>query len=195
VPKIKAANIVEHAAQQQAAVFEAAVRLFLERGYDQVSMGDIAGEVGLARNSLYRYFPDKAHMLAQWARSQMPAREHQTAELLSAPGTPRERLHAWALSQMDFALRPEHAMIVALGKVSAGLNPKLRAEIGDYHRRMGQPLYQVLAEAGVEDAGTQRVVADLINGLVLAGAQLEARGQSDLVRQRVLLGVDGLLGS
>lgn len=194
MPKIKAANIAEHAAQQQAAVFEAAVRLFLERGYDQVSMGDIASEVGLARNSLYRYFPDKAHMLAQWAKAQMPTRERETAELLSALGTPRERLHAWALSQMDFALRPEHAMIVALGKVSAGLSPRLRAEIGDYHRRMGQPLYQVLAEAGVEDAGTQRIVADLINGLVLAGAQLEARGHSDLVRQRVLLGVDGLLG-
>ena len=52
MPRIKADTIADHVAQQRAAVLDAAVRLFTERGYAEVSLGDVAAEVGLARNSL-----------------------------------------------------------------------------------------------------------------------------------------------
>ena len=72
MPRIAADNIAEHVANQQAAVLDAAVRLFTASGYHDVSLGDIASEVGLARNSLYRYFPDKAHLLLAWFRVVVP---------------------------------------------------------------------------------------------------------------------------
>ncbi len=50
MPRIKADNIAEHVAQQRAAVLDAAVRLFVERGFSEVGLADIAAEVGLARN-------------------------------------------------------------------------------------------------------------------------------------------------
>ena len=45
-----------------------------------MSMGEIAAEVGLARNSLYRYFPDKAHILLEWFRDELPRQAARSAE-------------------------------------------------------------------------------------------------------------------
>src|SRR5690606_10118161 len=72
VPRISAESVAAHVARQEAAVLDAAVRLFSERGYSEVTIGDIAAEVGLARNSLYRYFPDKDHILLAWFRRELP---------------------------------------------------------------------------------------------------------------------------
>lgn len=40
-----------------------ATRLFVERGIDQVSLGEIAAEVGCSAPALYRYFPNKEALL------------------------------------------------------------------------------------------------------------------------------------
>ncbi len=40
-----------------------AIGLFAERGYDAVSMADIAEAAGVGRRSLFRYFPSKADLV------------------------------------------------------------------------------------------------------------------------------------
>lgn len=41
----------------------AALDLFAERGYDQVTVTDIAARAGITRRSYFRYFPDKREVL------------------------------------------------------------------------------------------------------------------------------------
>jgi AcrR family transcriptional regulator len=50
--------------RSDAAILEAAARLFLERGYDAVSMDDIGGAAGLARQTVYNRFRDKEDVFA-----------------------------------------------------------------------------------------------------------------------------------
>ncbi|MFI6423451.1 TetR family transcriptional regulator [Promicromonospora sp. NPDC050880] len=42
---------------------EAALDLYLERGYDTVTVSDIAERAGLTRRTYFRYFPDKREVL------------------------------------------------------------------------------------------------------------------------------------
>jgi AcrR family transcriptional regulator len=44
-------------------IFRAALRLFAEKGYEGVSMRDIAAEVGIKASSIYNHFPGKAAIL------------------------------------------------------------------------------------------------------------------------------------
>jgi len=63
VPRIAAANIEEHIRIQEQRVLDAAHDLFTTCGYRGTDMADIAKSMGLARNSLYRYYSSKDHIL------------------------------------------------------------------------------------------------------------------------------------
>jgi AcrR family transcriptional regulator len=49
-------------------VFDAAVALFVERGFDATSMDDIARCSGYARSTVFKHFPRKVLFLEEWMR-------------------------------------------------------------------------------------------------------------------------------
>ncbi|MDL5159749.1 TetR/AcrR family transcriptional regulator [Actinomycetospora termitidis] len=49
-------------------VYAAAIALFVERGFDETSMDDIAARAGLARTTVFNHFSRKALFLEEWAR-------------------------------------------------------------------------------------------------------------------------------
>ena len=187
MPRISADSIAEHVARQQAAVFEAAIGLFVEHGYEAVSLNDIAAEVGLARSSLYRYFPDKAHILLKWLRQELPEQVRLAHLVLTGDGPPAARLQRWADAQMDYARRPEHGLVAALADLAPQLDDGARAELADSHRQLGEPLLRVLAEAGVPP-DEQPAAGELLSGLVLLAARVEGRHPDDPMPRRVVAG-------
>lgn len=197
MPRITADSIAEHVARQEAAVFDAAVGLFTERGYASVSFADIAAEVGLARTSLYRYFPGKVHILGRWLQRELAAELERSQRVLAGGGTPRERIRRWATDRLDYARRPEHALIASLPDVVGDLDEHTRAALADSHRRQLEPLFEALVDAGLTDDAARATAADLINGLVLAAARREARLGSDdeITRGQLAAAIDGLLAA
>ena len=185
MPRISAASVAEHVARQEQAVFDAAISLFTERGYGAVTLADIAAEVGLARNSLYRYFPDKAAILLRWYRAELPAQAARSAELLSGSERPAARLLRWAEAQIDYARRPEHALIAAMAEAAPDLDPDARAELAESHHQLLAPVTETLAATGLEgdelDSATE-----LLWGLVLAQAARELRVGDDPAGRRHL---------
>jgi AcrR family transcriptional regulator len=193
VPRITAASVAEHVAQQRAAVFDAAIGLFVAEGYANVSMGEIAAQVGLARNSLYRYFPDKAHILLEWFRDELPLQAARSAELLRGDDAPTERITRWATDQLDYAHRPEHELLAGLPELLAGADAETRAELAEAHREMLAPLDEALLDAGITEAHDREVVAELIGGLVLAAGRCEPDGPDPRARTRMTAAIEGLV--
>lgn len=166
-------------------MFDAALRLFVERGYAGVSLGDIAAEVGLARNSLYRYFPTKASILMRWYASEMPAQIQRSADLLDGDGTPADRINRWATTQIDYAHRPEHRLIAALGEAAGDLSPDARNELTVSHQQLMAPFHAALTEAGLTGAELT-ATADLIWNAVLTQARRELANGDDPAGRAVL---------
>lgn len=50
------------------ALFEAAVALFVERGYDETTMDEIAERAMVSRATAFNYFPRKEDLLTEWAQ-------------------------------------------------------------------------------------------------------------------------------
>jgi AcrR family transcriptional regulator len=190
VPRITADTVAEHIAQQEAAVIAAASRLFAERGVSQVSLATIASEVGLARNSLYRYFPDKGHILAAWFRAEL-APLQEVSDAIAAQDRPAdERLDAWLGLHLDYLTAPEHQAMMSAATELSNLTDDVRADIAEGHRDLYATLGVIVGElvATAEPPRDARVVTMLVTGLLRSAADLVVAGGADraLVRAELL---------
>mgnify|MGYP001264486173 CR=1 FL=1 len=180
MPRITADNIAEHVAKQRAAVLDAAVQLFTADGYHDVSLGDIAAEVGLARNSLYRYFPDKAHLLLEWYRQTIPDTIATWRAAIDAgdDGDSAQRLQRWARSYLEWANSPEHRLVAPLTDALDSFDDETRAEVAALHRSMMEVVADVLRDAHIDEQQIPGTL-DLLTGLVLGAARAEASSDPD----------------
>jgi AcrR family transcriptional regulator len=89
---------------RRAQLLAAAARLFQARGYHNVSLEDIAGEVGLTGPAVYRHFSNKNDLLAQLLVEQIAAVVEVAERAADGEGTPQDRL-ATFLSEMAALVR------------------------------------------------------------------------------------------
>lgn len=194
MPRITADNIIEHVAQQRAAVLDAAVRLFTTHGYTEVSLADIAAEVGLARSSVYRYVPDKLHLLVEWYRDTVPRTIDEWEEAVAGDDPPAERIKRWAGCYLAWAASPEHQLVAPLTDSLGQLDDSTRGEVADLHRSMMAVVARVVADAAIPDEQVS-VVVDLLAGVTLGAARAEAQHDElgEAVRRRLDAAIDAIL--
>ncbi len=169
MPKITAASIAEHVRIQENRILDAALSLFTAHGYRDTDMADIARSMGLARNSLYRYYDSKDHILIAVVQRGMAPFFAQLAEFEKTIADPIERIDAWIGLQMKIAADPCHAMIRMLGKIPPNLTG-LREEISALHeppRRVLHNAVDLLLQGSGRDS---RLVTVMISSMVQSAA-------------------------
>ena len=123
---------------KQARVIAAARRLFLERGYVGTSMDAVALQAGIAKQTLYAYYPSKAELFAAVLRDLTVERSGQPVQLPPELATPRDR------ATLRRALRHRVARVaaamfqpefVALLRVLVAEVPRA-PDLGDLFRRV-----------------------------------------------------------
>lgn len=182
MPKIAADTVAEHIAQQEAAVIAAATRLFAERGVSQVSLATIASEVGLARNSLYRYFPDKGHILAAWFRTELAPLQDASTAIATDERPADQRLDAWLRLHLDYLTAPEHQAMMTAATEMASVTDDVRADIAAGHRDLYATLGLIVADllTAADPPRDSRVVTMLVTGLLRSAADLVVANGADL---------------
>lgn len=181
MPRISAPTIDEHVARQEAAVVSAATRLFAERGFAGVTMSDIASEVGLARTSLYRYFPDKDHILVVWLRREIDSLVERSTKIARSRRASAARLQRWLSLQLDYLQDPEHQLFARIASTVGTLSPEVAAAIGEQHQRLYQTVEPIIEDALAESGQRSRdpvMVSRLVIGLLAAASQEISRGAS-----------------
>ncbi len=174
MPRIAADSVAEHVARQEAAVVDAAARLFAERGVAAVSLADVAAEVGLARNSLYRYVPDKAHLLAIWFRRELEPLQAASEEIARRPTTAADRLDAWLALHLGYLTAPEHQAMMTAALDPSALSDDVRDDLATGHRDLYATLAAILAELAPER--DSRVLTMLVVGLLRSATDLVVGG-------------------
>ena len=177
MPKIAAENIEEHIRRQTERILDASAELFTQNGYRATDLRKIAASAGLARNSLYRYFASKDHILVGVLQREMAQFIDQIAALVDTYPDPAERIDAWLDLQMELAMGPCHAMIRMLGDMNDA-SDDLRQEIRALHVPPRMALEKAVSELLADCDRDPKVVSAMIASMVLSAGGI-AMGATD----------------
>lgn len=126
--------------ETRAALEEAALRLFAERGYEQTTVEDIADAADVAVRTFFRYFSSKQHVLFGDVALDIAQRLRQALHRRPVDEPPAAAIRV-ALDQLDVEDPERHRQIVARVQLVRQL-PEL---LPSYHM-VFQNLHDVIAE-------------------------------------------------
>jgi AcrR family transcriptional regulator len=89
--------------QTRTAIFETALELFRDRGFDNTTMQDIADAAGIAKSAAYYYFPSKEAIVTAYYDAIQTEQERRCAEVFANTTDLRIRLEAALMTKFDLA--------------------------------------------------------------------------------------------
>ncbi len=176
MPKIAAANIEEHIRNQEKRILDAARDLFTTNGYGDTDMADIAESMGLARNSLYRYYSSKDHILVAVVRRDMAPFFDQLIELENLFADPIERINAWIGLQIELATGPCHAMSRMIGDIPLN-SRELRKEMSALHEPPVSVLRNAVEQVLTGSGRDVQLVTVMISSMVQSAAGIAIKAE------------------
>lgn len=190
VPRIDAPTVAEHHAQRRAALVAAALDLLATDGPAGVQPAGVAARAGLARSSVYQYYPSTGALLGAAVEEMFRRALADVEERTAGAGGAHERVAAYVDAGLDAALAG-HLPLPSFAGLA--LPEDCQARVVALHVALMAPLVGALEDAGVGDAAG---VAGLVNGVLGAGAAQIARGEDPAaVRARVRAFVAAAVGS
>ena len=194
MPRIAAANIEEHIRQQTGRILDAASELFSKSGYRGTDIGDIASAMGLARNSLYRYYSSKDHILVAVMQRDMVPFIDRIEALEQVHANPQSRIKAWLDLQMELATGPCHSTMKMLGDMRES-SKELRREIGALHEPPRRVLETAVAELLQGTGRDPKLISSMIASMVQSAGIMAIESKDvDGVRCELARSVLSVLG-
>jgi AcrR family transcriptional regulator len=195
MPRIEAESIEAHVEAQTRRILDAAMRLFEERGYAGTELRHIAERVGLARNSLYRYYPGKDHILLACLRREMGPNVERLRALESRYPDASERIDAWLDVQMDIAATACRGAMRLVENLRDH-SPEFREEIHHLHEPAARVLRDAVAELLAGSGRDPELVAAMCTGLLnAAAARMMERGSRDDIMRELRQSIHSLLSA
>lgn len=151
-------------------IADAACELFLEQGYDQTSIADIARRAGVSRSSFFNYFASKSDIL--WAG--VDARIGRLgADLADAadPAAVRE-----ALSAVGIGLQPDSLALAIAHAPAMGLVDQLERDIALRQRQIHTAVAGALGRSGMPALAAEVAAAAHAGAVTAAIAQWARTG-------------------
>ena len=174
-------RVIKHPDIRRAELLDRATALFVQHGYDNVSLNDLIAAVGVSKGAFYHWFPSKDELITalaeRSARDQFAAIEEAIAR---CGGTALDRLNALLQAGFDVKMRmgaPEHlaAMVSLLRPENAHLYGRIVAVSEDLVR----PLLARVISDGVREGVFRTFDADGVADMILG---LSARVNANVVQ-------------
>jgi TetR/AcrR family transcriptional regulator, cholesterol catabolism regulator len=164
-------RVIKHPDVRRAEMLDRALALFVQRGYDNVSLNDLIADVGVSKGAFYHWFPSKDALIS--ALAERGANEQLAAvdnALAGCTGNALDRLNAVLQAGFDVKMRtgtPDHlaAMVSLLCPENAHLYGRIVRAGEDLFRPL---LTRVISEGvaeGVFDTFDPEGVGDMLQAL------------------------------
>ncbi len=139
----------EQIEQRREAILRAGLVLFQRRGLENVSLNDLAREVGLAKSNIYRYFESREHIylvILQRLAAEFEQRLYPALERLKGRGTVEKVTEIVVAAYLD---SPEYGELITVvnSVLEKKLTPALIVNFRTVFRERRQRLADALASA------------------------------------------------
>ena len=134
-----------HRASLKREILDAASRLFVEEGFERVTMRRIAAQIEYSPTTIYLHFKDKEELLRAVCDETFSQLAKKLERLLKAPGTPLGKLREGLRTYVDFGLANPNQYTVAflrptpgersVGGVAGGLGQSIGGRVFDLLRQ------------------------------------------------------------
>jgi AcrR family transcriptional regulator len=177
-------------------IIEAASKLFVEEGYQSLSMRRVAQEVGCSQMAMYRHFANKEALTQHICALLYNRFATKMNREIQAVSDPWERCCRFASALIRFALHyPDHYSLIFLVRHS---DPEVLAD----RERLGQeflaelrPIVQALLPSGTPDAVVGTRLRQMLCCLHGTAALLIAHPRAySLTKQKAISDVEEMLG-
>lgn len=129
-------------------ILQAAMQVFLLKGFSAARMDDIAAQAGLSVGNLYRYFPGKLDLTVGLMEMLLAPSLRKLGALVHAPGTCRERLEGAFLADLT-AQGPQDMFLYAEMYHLARYEPAVRQVLQSYNTQYQKQIAFIIAQ-GIE---------------------------------------------
>ncbi|GAA2824300.1 TetR/AcrR family transcriptional regulator [Crossiella cryophila] len=164
MPKIVGGSLAEHREQTRERIFAALARLAGERGYDAITLAEVAAAAEVGRTAMYNYFPDKESLLLAFAEHETGGYLRELTAALAELDNPVDKLATYVrLHIRVFATRhmPPSSALRPL------LSEQGRSRVLDHVTELESTLRRVLA-AGMDQGYLPSAELDALVPLVTA---------------------------
>jgi AcrR family transcriptional regulator len=184
VPRVNAATVAEHRRQLLAHVFSSFGEVVGDRGYDAVTLADVAKDVGLTRTALYHYFPDKEALLVAFTEHAMDEHLSDLRFRLARVDDPLEKLDLYVAARIDHLARQPLPPGPGLRRVlsSDGYEAMRR-----YEAVIDEMLTAILEEAASEGEVATEVLDDGVAIPLVQACLASAAGSARRGKRRVAM--------
>ncbi len=146
MPKIIGGSLAEHRKQTRNRLFSALSALMADRGFDAITLAQIAKNAGIGRTAVYNHFPDKESLLVGFINHETEEYVETLERALQDVTDPVEQLRTYVRAQLQlrrvFHLAPGPDLRTVL---SRGTQKQLRE-----HVVIVEAILRRIIDAGVE---------------------------------------------
>jgi AcrR family transcriptional regulator len=102
MPKVTGGSIDAHRRLTRQRIFDAFSTLLYERGYDAITLADVASAAGMSRTTMYNYFSDKDALVVAFADKEAAQYVAHLREVLAPVENPVDRLRLFVAEQLRY---------------------------------------------------------------------------------------------
>ncbi len=183
-----------------AAIHEAGLQLIYAKGYDAMSLRDLAAKVGLQPGSLYNHITTKQELLFDLIHNHMIALHERIGEALAGISEPHTRLEAFVAFHLTYHIERKREVFIGSAELRS-LEPKNRKRIIKLRRDYEDILAGIL-ERGVAakkfKVGDVRVstyaILAMLTGICTWYAPKGRIDQDALIKTHMRLVIQGVEG-
>lgn len=173
MPRIRAENIAAHKALTRRQILDSARQNFLEFGYTDTSLGDIAMDADIGRTTLYEYFTDKEAVLIELVNEELPSLVEDIVQGIPEGLTAKENLGELVLRHLEF-IADDSNLGTMLMRASNQLTAEAQAQIRLAHGSLEEAIsdaYAAGAESGDFRSMDPVLAGELINAITMYAAR------------------------